>query len=245
MVFTAALHAEWIKVRSLRSTLGCLLAVLPVTVGTTAAVCAAFGDGESREPGFDPLFTAFYGLNFGQLAAVAFGTAAVAAEYRGGAIRVSLAAVPRRGVFHAAKMVAVGGPALAVGLLTGPAAFLAGGALLDGRGTAPGDPGAVRAMLGCGVYLALLALLAAGLTTVLRSGAAALGLLVPFLLIVPFVVGDLAGGAARYLPDRAGQLVLHTSPEGGPGPWEGLGVTACWAAAAVLAGWWRLARRDA
>jgi hypothetical protein len=91
-----------------------------------------------------------------------------------------------------------------------------------------------------------MALFAAGLTTVLRSGMATLGILIPFILIVSFVVGDVASGAAAYLPDRAGQLVVQQHPPGdGPGPWGGLAVTALWAAAALLAGWWFLRRRDA
>ncbi|MFH8371280.1 ABC transporter permease [Streptomyces sp. NPDC018031] len=245
MSTTAALHSEWIKIRATRSVLGSLLAVLGVTVGLTVVACAAFGEAESDNADFDPLFTVFYGLNFGQIAALAYGTTAVSGEYHGGAIRVSLAAVPRRRVFYAAKLLAVGGPALAVGLVTGLAGFLAGGAFLGGTRVGLGDPGAVRAVVGSGIYLALMALLAAGLTMLLRSGVAVLSLLIPFLLIVSFVVGDLATGAARFLPDRAGQLVLHTSPDGGLDPWAGLAVTACWAAAAVLAGWWRLERDDA
>lgn len=245
MSLAAAFHSEWIKVRATRPVFGALLATFLVTVGITVAVCAAFGEAESDNADFDPLFTVFYGLNFGQIAALAYGTTAVSGEYHNGAIRISLAAVPRRGLFYAAKMAAVGGPALAVGLLTGLVTFLAGGAFLDGSRVGLDDPAAVRAVLGCGIYLALMALLAAGLTTLLRSGVAVLSLLIPFLLIVSFVVGDIATGAARYLPDRAGQLVLHQSPDGGLDPWAGLAVTACWAAAAVLAGGWRLKHRDA
>jgi ABC-2 type transport system permease protein len=71
----------------------------------------------------------------------------------------------------------------------------------------------VRAVVGCAVYLTLMALLAAGLTAVLRTGVATLSVLIPFLLIVSFVVGDMSGAVADVLPDRAGQAVLHA--EGG------------------------------
>ncbi len=90
-----------------------------------------------------------------------------------------------------------------------------------------------------------MALLAAGLTALLRSAVAVLSLLIPLLLIVPFVFADVATAVVRYLPDRAGQAVLHQNPEDGLGPWTGLAVAAVWAAAALLAGWWAVRNRDA
>ncbi len=60
-----------------------------------------------------------------------------------------------------------------------------------------------------------------------------------------FVVGGVAEGVAAYLPDRAGQQVLFQTPAGDVGPWTGLAVTALWAAAALLAGWRAVHRRDA
>ncbi|RPK37912.1 hypothetical protein EES40_26630 [Streptomyces sp. ADI93-02] len=139
----------------------------------------------------------------------------------------------------------VGGLALVMGLITSFATFLVGQMFMGEYAIGLGDPGALRASFGGGVYLALIALFAAGLTAVLRSAVAVLSTLIPFLLIVSFVVGDVAGDIARYLPDQAGQAVLHQNPDGGLGPWTGLAVTAAWAGAALLAGWWTLRTRDA
>ncbi|GGR28289.1 ABC transporter permease subunit [Streptomyces aurantiogriseus] len=240
MAFQPALHAEWIKIRTLRSQIGGLGAILLATVAF-ATLAAADTDGED----FDPLFSAFFGVSFGQIAAIAFGTTAVAAEFQGGALRVSLAAVPQRGRWFAAKLTAIALPVLAAGLTTGFVTLAVGSAVLgekaDGFGTADG----LRAAVGCGIYLTLMSLLAAGLTAVLRSGVAALSILIPFLLIVSFVVGDMSGGIADLLPDRAGQVVLHSTPDGALGPWTGLAVTALWTAAALAAGAWRIRRRDA
>jgi ABC-2 type transport system permease protein len=240
MAFQPALHAEWIKIRTLRSQIGGLCAVLLATVAFSA-LAGADNDGDD----FDPLFSAFFGVTFGQIAAIAFGTTAVAAEFHGGALRVSLAAVPHRGRWFAAKATAIALPVLAVGLLTGFLTLAVGSAMLgekaDGFSTAEG----VRAAVGCGIHLTLMALFAAGLTAVLRSGVAALSILIPFLLIVSFVIGDLSGSVADFLPDRAGQVVLHESWDGALGPWTGLAVTALWTAAALAAGAWRVRRRDA
>ncbi|NED04324.1 ABC transporter permease, partial [Streptomyces sp. SID6648] len=67
----------------------------------------------------------------------------------------------------------------------------------------------IRGVVGCGIYLMLMALFAAGLTALFRSGVATLSTLVPFILVVSFVIGDAAGTVADFLPDRAGQTVLH------------------------------------
>lgn len=142
-------------------------------------------------------------------------------------------------------MAVIGGLALVVGLITSFTSFLVGQSFMGEYTIGLGEPGALRAAFGGGVYLALMTLFAAGLSAVLRSAVSVLSLLIPFILIVSFVVGDIAGGVAQYLPDRAGQLVLHQSAEGSLGPWTGLAVTAGWAAVALLAGWWTIRRRDA
>ncbi|MEU1799697.1 ABC transporter permease [Streptomyces sp. NPDC019937] len=244
MSVTAVLHSEWLKIRSIRASFGSLVAVFAATLAITVLVFATVGRAEA-DGGEDPVFGAFYAINFAQIAAIAFGATAVSSEYAGGALRISLAAVPHRSLFYAAKTAAVAAAALAVGLATAFATFFAGQAFLGEYAIGLGEPGALRACVGAGIYLALMALFAAGLTFLLRSATAVLSLLIPFILIVGFVVGDVAGSAADYLPDRAGQQVLHQVPEGGPAPWTGLAVLALWAAAALLAGWRAVCRRDA
>ncbi|MCX4868630.1 ABC transporter permease [Streptomyces sp. NBC_00257] len=245
MPTTAVLHSEWIKIRSVRSVLGSLIAVLLVTLAITVLAFSTVGQAEADNVDAEPVFDAFYALNFGQIAAISFGATALSSEFLNGALRISLAAVPRRNLFYAAKITLVGALALTVGLVASFGAFLVGQLFMGKYAIGLGEPGALRAAFGGGIYLALMALFAAGLTVVLRSAVAVLSLLIPFVLIVSFVVGDVAGGAAQYLPDRAGQLVLHQNPEGSLGPWGGLAVTAAWAAAALLAGWWAIRRRDA
>ncbi|MFB6705009.1 ABC transporter permease [Streptomyces sp. NPDC056333] len=241
----AVLRSEWIKIRSVRSVAGSLTAVFLATLAVTVLAFATVGQAEADNPDADPVFGAFYALNFGQIAAISFGATALSSEYLNGALRVSLAAVPRRDLFYAAKMTLVGALALVIGLVTSFTAFLVGQLFMGKYAIGLGEPGALRAALGGGIYLALMALLAAGLTALLRSAVAVLSLLIPFILIVSFVVGDIAGGVAQYLPDRAGQLVLQQNPEGSLGPWTGLAVTAAWASAALLTGWWAMRRRDA
>ncbi|MGV9281139.1 ABC transporter permease [Streptomyces sp. NPDC003730] len=241
MDLAPVLRAEALKVLTLRSLCGTLLALFAFTT----AFSALAGVSDTSDPDFDPLFMALSGVMPGQIAAVAFGAVVVSSEYQGNGIRLTLAAVPQRGRWFAAKLAVVAVPVLAVGLVTALAALLAARAGLGAAadGLTAGEQ--ARGVLGCGIYLTLMALFAAGLTTLFRSGVATLSTLIPFILVVSFVIGDSAGSAADFLPDRAGQIVLYQSHEGTPGPWSGLAVTALWAAAALLAGLWRLRRRDA
>lgn len=245
MSTTSVLHSEWIKIRSVRAVFGSLIAVFAATCSVTVLVSSTIGQAEAENPGNDLLFSAFYALNFGQIAAISFGATALSSEFLNGALRISLMAVPNRSLFYVAKMAVVGGLALLVGLITSFATFLVGQLFMGEYAIGLEEPGALRAAFGGGVYLALMALFAAGLAAVLRSAVAVLGLLIPFILIVSFVVGDIAGGVAQYFPDRAGQLVLHGQHEGSLGPWTGLSVTAGWAAVALAAGWWAMRKRDA
>ncbi|MFD8271335.1 ABC transporter permease [Streptomyces flaveolus] len=241
MHFTPVLRSEALKIRTLRSLCG----TLPALFAVTTAFSALAGSSGTSDPDVDPLFTALSGVWPGQIAAIAFGALAVSSEYQGNGIRLSLAAVPQRGRWFAAKLVVVAVPVLVVGLLTACAALVAARA---GLGTAADGLTAgeqVRGVVGCGIYLMLMALLAAGLTALFRSGMATLSTVIPFILVVSFVIGDAAGGATDFLPDKAGQVVLYQAHDGALGPWTGLAVTALWAAAAVLAGAWRLRHRDA
>ncbi|WP_324784891.1 ABC transporter permease subunit [Streptomyces sp. H51] len=240
MEFTPVLHSEWLKIRTLRSLVGALCAIPLATVAFSALAAA-----DSDAADTDALFSVFFGVSFGQIAAIAFGATAVAGEFRGGALRTTLAAVPRRGRWFAAKAVAIAAPVLVVGLVTAGASLAVGRAVLGTEADGLTWTEEARGVVGCAVYLTLMALLAAGLTALLRSGVATLSVLIPFLLVVSFVVGDVSGSVADVLPDKAGQVVLHETWDGALGPWSGMAVTALWTSAALLAGAWRLSGRDA
>ncbi|MFI8390925.1 ABC transporter permease [Streptomyces sp. NPDC085540] len=242
---TPALHSEWIKIRSLRGTFWSLISVLVLTVGVQALAAAALGRAEEGAMGDDPLLAAFYGLNFGQIAAIAFGATAFSAEFHNGALRTSLTAVPHRTRFYLSKLSMLGALAFVAGQLAGLLTFVAGQSFMGQDALELGDPGTVRAVVGCGLYLTLMALFAAGLTAVLRSGVAVLGILIPFVVMVSFIVGAAADGVGQFMPDRAGQAMMRSQQYGDLGPWAGLGVLALWALTAVLGGLLAVRRRDA
>ncbi|MDX3534755.1 ABC transporter permease subunit [Streptomyces sp. MB09-01] len=239
------LHSEWIKLRSLRGTVGAYTAIFVATAGIQVLTAAGIGQAEEGSMGDDRLLAAYYGINFGQIAAIAFGANALSAEFHNGALRTSLAAEPNRTRFYLSKMAVVGALAFVLGQITALVTFVAGQAFMGPYAMELGDPGTVRSVFGCGMYLTLMTLFAAGLTAVLRSAAAVLSLLIPFVLLVSFVIGASAEGVAQLLPDRAGQMMMRMEAGGLVGPWTGLGVMALWAAAAVIGGWVSVHRRDA
>ncbi|MFE2163821.1 ABC transporter permease [Streptomyces sp. NPDC059447] len=240
------LHSEWIKIRSLRGTFGSLIAVLAVTVGIQTLTAWAIGTAEEGALGDDPLFASYYALNFGQIAAIAFGANAFSAEFHNGGLRTTFAAVPNRTRFYLSKMAVLAVLALLVGQVTGLLTFVGGQAFMGQYAMKLGDPGTVRSVVGCGLYLTVITLFSAGLTAILRSGVAVISILGPFVLLVSFVISGVTSGIGQFMPDKAGQMVLRSESIGGVlGPWTGMGVAMLWAAAAVIGGLIAVRRRDA
>jgi ABC-2 type transport system permease protein len=254
-VVRAVLTAEWTKIRTLRSTVVTLALALVVSAGLAYLVGRSFRGQAAAAPGtHDPLFATFYTLTLGQLPLVVFGVLTVSGEYASGTIRASLAAVPRRGLFY-------GGKVLAGGLVTGAAAaatvlatFIAAQAGLGPRHVTLGGPGVTQATVGAWLYLTLICLFAMGLAATLRSSAFSLTILLPLLFLGSQGLGNIpkAKNVLQYLPEEAGLVIMHIAGQPGDprfgrayGPWTGVGILALWAAAALIAGYLLLRRRDA
>jgi ABC-2 type transport system permease protein len=246
-----AVRAEWIKTTTLWST-RLSLAAFPLTVaGVSIAVAAAIGipDARSDGAGFDPGVLAFYGLSFGHVAVIVFAVLLTAGEYTRRTIHASLTAVPRRGVFLAAKLAVGTGLVLVVAAPTAVATLLGTQVFMGRYAVTLATPGVPRATVAAALYPTLLAVVCMGVGVMLRDQTAALSLLVPFFFLVSPVL-ELVPGLRRvavFLPDRAGQVAirLHSRPIDVFGPVVGLVVLAAWATAAVLGAWLVLRRRDA
>ncbi|CAM3431424.1 ABC transporter permease subunit [Streptomyces albus] len=249
------LTSEWTKIRSVRSTVWTLAAAVLVTIGLGALICAVtastFDDlSPTSRTTFDATYTSFAGMGIGQLAMIAFGVLVVSAEYSTGMIRNSLAAVPQRATFLWCKVLVAGPLVLVVGMITSFGTFFLGQALLGPHGVGIGDPGVLRAVFGGGLYMALIALFAIGITFVLRSPLLAFAILMPWFFLVSNILGTVEATkkVGQYLPDQAGTTVISVVPEtlDRPyGPWEGLLILVGWTAAALVAGLIVLKKRDA
>jgi ABC-2 type transport system permease protein len=255
--FRHAITAELTKIRTLRSARWALLLTPLICVSLGYVTSLILRDSFPRLPpqqrrDFDPLFATFYGLSIGQLAIVVFGATVTGSEYTSGLIATSLLAVPRRGLFYAAKVSA--GLLLAAGaaVVTVAGAFWAAQQGLGPLRTSLGAPGSLQAALGACLYLTLLCALAMGITAILRSPAIALAILMPLLFLDSQGLGNVPGlqKVIDYLPDQAGAVIVHLNGPGGGrftrpfGPWAGMAIMLCWAAAALACGYLVLARTD-
>ncbi|GIH75088.1 ABC transporter permease subunit [Planobispora longispora] len=255
----AVLAAEWVKIRTLRSTVSILLLGAALSAGPGYLLGLSFSGnfaGMSRERPDSPdlLFATFYSLTIGQLPLVTFAVLAVGGEYASGTIRASLTAVPRRGAFYGGKMLAVALTALGVAAVAVPATFFAAQAGLGPYGMSLDAAGVPQAILGSCLYLTLICVFAAGVTAMLRSSTFSLGILLPLLFLGSQGLGNIpqVKAVTQYLPDQAGMVIMHlTGPSGDPnfgrpyGPWAGMGIVTLWAAAALVGGYLTLRRRDA
>ena len=109
------------------------------------------------------------------------------------------------------------------------------------------------AVIGCALFVTLVAVLAFGIGALVRHTAAAIAIAIAALFIIPVLEqalpNDWRWDIMRFLPDAANQVVSVTF---GPNAnshlwsaWPQLGVTALWAAALLAAGGYLFRRRDA
>ncbi|KPH96761.1 hypothetical protein OK074_0854 [Actinobacteria bacterium OK074] len=250
------IRSEWTKIRSVASTVWTLSLALVVTIGLGMLIAALSKhdyDSMSRSDklSFDPTYISFAGMSLGQLAMIVFGVLVVSNEYSTGMIRTSLAAVPQRGSFLAGKIAVAAGLALAVGLVTSFVTFFVGQAMLGSLKASIGDPGVLRAVIGGGLYMTLIAMFSMGVASMLRSPMLSLGILMPFFFLISSILGNVSATKkiGQYLPDQAGskimQVVTPVDNDTPYGPWGGLFIMVLWVAAALIGGYVLLKRRDA
>jgi ABC-2 type transport system permease protein len=256
--FRGVARMEWIKLRSMRSTWWSLGVAVVAMIGLSILVLSiASSHWATTSPAdrasFDPTENGYTGMAVAQLAMAVLGVLAVTGEYSSGMIRNTFAAVPRRGLVIAAKAAVVGIISLVTGEIFAFATFVIGQRLL----TAPaphaslGQPGVLRAVALAGAYLALIALIGAGLGTLVRRSAAAISVLAGVIFVLPLITLALPEttqhAVQKFLPEVIAENSL-TAVKAVPyslSAWAGLAVLAGYAAVLLGAGAWLTARRDA
>jgi ABC-2 type transport system permease protein len=257
---TAALRAEWTKLRTLTGTAWLLIGTVALTVGGSAAIAAATHQSSGGGGGQDLTKLALTGIYLGQAVIAVLAVLAISEEYDTGMIRVTLAAMPRRLVLLGAKAANVAGLTLAAGVLAVAGCLLAGRLLLPGAGfdaahgyalVSIGHGPTLRAAAGSVLYLVLIALLALGVATAIRDTAVSVGVVLALLYLPPLLAQAVSDPLRRHIqqiaPMTAGLAVQATANlRNLPiAPWAGLGVVAAWAAAALVVAGLLLRRRDA
>jgi ABC-type transport system involved in multi-copper enzyme maturation permease subunit len=202
----------------------------------------------------------------GLIAMVVIATMFITAEYRRGLIRTTLAASPRRGRVLVAKAVVIGSVTFVAGLVAAAAAVIFGAQLARQRSyvfpvTWPTE---LRVVVGTAALLAVAAIFALALGTVLRRSTTAVtvvivAMVLPYILSVASVlpVGILdwllritpaAAFAVQQATPQYPQVSALYSPASGYfplAPWAGLAVLCAYAALALGLAGYLLRRRDA
>lgn len=222
-VFLDVMRSEWTKIRTVRSTFWTLLAAAGLMLGIAVIASeVVVHQWSTLKPadkvGFSPIELALAGAFFAQLAAGVLGVLVITTEYGTGMIRATFAAVPQRRLVLGAKALVLFLVTLAVGLVASFAAFFTAqlvlGTYADEKLTASlGDPGALRAVLGAGVFLALMALLGMAVGAVVRRSAGAITALFGLVFLLPGLMQllphSVKDSVTKFLPSSAGSAIYR------------------------------------
>ncbi|GAA1584158.1 ABC transporter permease subunit [Actinomadura kijaniata] len=255
--FANVLLSEWTKIRTVKSTFWTLLSGAAVVVGFSALFALAFTSSYDDLPPAEratvvptsPMQIAFY---FGMVIFGVLGVLVITGEYATGMIRTALTAMPRRPEYLLAKAVVLALVVLVAGLVVSFLSFFVSQAVLSAKNLdgSLGDEGVLRAVIGGGLYLTLIALLALGVGVILRhtSGSVVTVFLVLFVLgiVGGFLPGEWGATIAKYLPSNAGgAILLPRAEEGSLEPWTGLGLFALYALVVLVVALVLFQSRDA
>lgn len=261
--FRDLVAAEWIKLRSLRSTW--------IAYGVTAAAVVAFNagtaydtyrhwternaadraaflrDGIPLQEAFTPNAAMVMMLALG-----AVGALVIVGEYSTGTIRTTFAAVPARRSLMAAKAVVVTAVTTVIGTLVAGASFGLTQVILDrrGLGVSLDDPGALRVVWASALVAPVCALVGMALGAVIRHTAATMTASVVVLLLLPLALTDdryWSAVAGHTLPFRAWLRLVEVGHSPAAYPWSISGawtVYVVWALAAAALATTGVQRRD-
>jgi ABC-2 type transport system permease protein len=252
------LHAEWTKIRSVRSTAWSLAILVVAGIGlNTLVVGLAIANWNTTSAATkstylaDPTGFLAAALQFTQIPLCVLGALVITGEYSTGMIRSSLLAVPRRTPMLVAKATVFAVLALVAGELLGFASFLIAEAIIGHHVPASlSDPATFRAVFGVGLYLTVLGLLAFAIGALIRHTAAAITAVVGLLVVLSNLARLLPGSAgahvAAYLPANAGLVITHAHQDASDllSPWQGFGILCLWTVVLLGAAAYRLGHRD-
>ena len=219
--WSGAVRAEWVKLRSLRSTVAAYAAVA-VVLTALCGLCLTLPDRAAADSAFTALLLA-------ELLVAGVAVLTVAGEFSTGTARSTFTAVPRRTPVLTGKLAVHGATVLTLLVL----AAVAGGTLatvaVPEAAGSPLDPAVLRAVGGTALSLACVVAIGVAVGTVTRSPAGGVTLALT-LLVLPVLVVT-APQVTAFLPGRAVQALVFA-----PRPPEAHLLPAG-AAAAVLVGW--------
>ena len=266
LTFPRIVKSEWIKLRTLRSTLWALIITVVVMVGFSLLLAAfahnfatpraATPDGRPPSVGMSSTevveLVNTFGYYFAELVVAVLGVLLITGEYGTGMIRSTMAAVPKRIPALVAKYIVVGVTTFVVSAFAIAISYLVTKPIL-----APDNLNAalsgqiVRVFLGCALYLSLISLFALAIGAMMRHSAGAISTVLGILLLVPIILGILsnfvswADNITKWLPTEVGGRMMATTTQSGDlTPWQGFGMLALYVVVLGIASAALLRRRD-
>jgi ABC-2 type transport system permease protein len=254
------IRSEWIKLSTVRSTAWCFALLIAVSLGLAAIMSLALdvtGLDVTTIPATDQArFVAqasTFGVFFGQLIVAVLGALAVTGEFTTGMIRSSLTAVPQRLPALFAKALVLFGATFTAGLVSALASYAVTSAIVAGKGLHANlfSPEVILPVLGGALYLALVAVFALGIGTIVRSGAGSIAVVLGVVLLLPVVLQMIpapwASDVLPYLISSAGismfgLMSFSTVPFEW---WADLLIVLAWVSVSLAAASVLLKRRDA
>jgi hypothetical protein len=249
--------SEWIKFRSVRSSVMGVVTFFVLTLGLGGLISWAVRShwntsSQLDKLTFDPVSTSLAGILFAQFAVGVIGVLFITSEYSSGSIRTTLAAVSNRTRLVGAKIVVLVLSIIAVSEVVCFATFLVGQAVF--KGVVPtaslGTADVLRSVLLAGVYLTLLTVIGFSLGLIVRHSAACISIFVTILLIVPIVFAFLPtswqDSYEKYLPSELGRSMMSPfAPANDLSAWPALLLLLLYVAVAFGVGLTMMIRRDA
>ncbi|MEP6844000.1 MAG: ABC transporter permease subunit [Pseudolysinimonas sp.] len=221
--FGGELRSEWIKLRTLRSTLWCYVIIVVLTIGLGLLIASALpvptGAAASTTATHDVqqstwVTVSTLGISFAQLVSAVLGALVITGEYGTGMIRSTFAAVPKRLPAVVAKALVFGVTTFLVSLVALVATALVTAPLLPAKNITPdfGDGKIWLALVGGAGYVALIGLLAFGIGLIIRNSAGGIAAALGLVLVVPTIFQVLSlvtraewpANIAAFLPSSAG-----------------------------------------
>jgi ABC-type transport system involved in multi-copper enzyme maturation permease subunit len=218
----SVVRSEWIKFRSVRSTVIGVIVTLFLTLGLGALVTILtrvhwnMVDPLQRAT-FDPVGTSLVGILFAQFAVGVIGSLFVTSEFSTGSIRTTLTAVPKRYELALGKLIVLVVSMFVVGEVASFATFSMGQAIFSGvvPTASLSNSSVLRAVFFAGLYLTLLSVLAFSLGLLLRQSAACISVFVSILLIIPiislFLPTSWQNDMQRFFPSEMGHAMISTA----------------------------------
>ncbi|MFF4624642.1 ABC transporter permease [Nonomuraea jabiensis] len=215
-----AVAAEWIKLRTLRSTwwavgVGVLTALALTALGASTVI-SRWEPGQTGEQAAMGIVVAVYvGVVLAQLPLGMLGTMSISGEYTSGMIHTTFVATPSRSRVLLAKACVLGGIAIAASLLIAIPGYLYGYMVASGFDPTLPPAGAWAVIGGGTLMIVMTTMLGLALGAIFRNGVVAMTVLVVLMVLVPFAGRMLPGGEVvnRILPGYPALQLIEQMPD--------------------------------